>query len=662
MANSNYNIQKSSLLAPGSRIDPNRASAMTNKEGIAELFLRVLESPIDSSVRLVCQTNDVMTTPSPKIKIIHPFRKMTQSKEYNENIKVKFNKDVDGYLQTRVDLNTTFELDLWKNDNADVDIIRKEDFVISVVSYADVELIRESNIEENDVRMAYNNFTTSESAIEEIKRLAKTLMRGLQTVDAIHNQYSQRYSVEFNRPIINGTKVIISNVTIILDKPGEYALIFGANGIFTNLQVDKNKVTVEDDISLIQRGFDWAENGILIGFYFLTLLFGSKFIKGYWLFVSIIVTAVYIYLITLKNNVSTFYEASVYILCGFIILLTIWSLVIYITDAWIKKKEPTYFHKRKKIYLMEYVYQRLNGHPSNYWLSKKQKLHQKSNGPYNTAPMALHNHKDGRVTEYEHQNTIDEESKKAVDHDMTSSYELHNRTLSEDSIVSDSSSKSNQGKSSKKLSKQELRDTPVDLQKWEELGFFKKLIRIFTPFELMYKKKYVVDCFIYPQVVLTCIVITIFSMIYLGYQAFDFIINITEWIDDSYDMVFDSAFGFLRTGLKSYFDTYKIEPVTNDLNRYVIELNDVGVTLNELVFAIRLGAIVGTILAVIAVGLNILLILFDYKIRVLDARKGIFNFKREKIPLNSNANLPGAIISNSIFVFFVVILSTTLLF
>ena len=63
-----------------------------------------------------------------------------------------------------------------------------------------------------------------------------------------------------------------------------------------------------------------------------------------------------------------------------------------------------------------------------------------------------------------------------------------------------------------------------------------------------------------------------------------------------------------------------------------------------------------------AVFFNIIWILLDYKRRVLQARKGIFEFKRQKIPLSSSTSLPGAIISNSIFMFFIVIIVFTIVF
>ena len=97
LANSNFNIQKSSLLAPGSELDPDRTSTKSDNYGVAKLYLRVKQSPLDSKVRIVCQSGSAMSTPSTTIKITHPVRKITQSRNYTENVKVIFQKDSEGY-------------------------------------------------------------------------------------------------------------------------------------------------------------------------------------------------------------------------------------------------------------------------------------------------------------------------------------------------------------------------------------------------------------------------------------------------------------------------------------------------------------------------------------------------------------------------------------
>jgi len=50
LASANFNIQKSNLLFPSSKLDENRTSGITNNQGIARLYLRIKESPLNAFV------------------------------------------------------------------------------------------------------------------------------------------------------------------------------------------------------------------------------------------------------------------------------------------------------------------------------------------------------------------------------------------------------------------------------------------------------------------------------------------------------------------------------------------------------------------------------------------------------------------------------------
>ena len=122
-------------------------------------------------------------------------------------------------------------------------------------------------------------------------------------------------------------------------------------------------------------------------------------------------------------------------------------------------------------------------------------------------------------------------------------------------------------------------------------------------------------------------------MVYLGYYFLKSIINFSKVIEGAYDKVYASAFSFIRNAVERYFTLFKYEAIEADLFPYYGRLRLFSDTVDQLVFAIKLGAFVGLVLAVILVLLNILLILFDYKKRVLNARMGIFDFNRKKIPI-----------------------------
>ena len=169
----------------------------------------------------------------------------------------------------------------------------------------------------------------------------------------------------------------------------------------------------------------------------------------------------------------------------------------------------------------------------------------------------------------------------------------------------------------------------------------------------MTRKVWVPDAFLYPQLFMTCIVISYLSIFYLTYETIKFVYNLTRYIDDAYDQVYKSAYAFLRVGLSSYFDLMHYEPTTRELGDYYGRLKEVNDIVDQLVLAIKIGAYVGITIAFIAVCLNAFWLIFDYKRRLLDARKGIYTFDKSKVPISSYISVSGAIISNSIFIFFI---------
>ena len=209
--------------------------------------------------------------------------------------------------------------------------------------------------------------------------------------------------------------------------------------------------------------------------------------------------------------------------------------------------------------------------------------------------------------------------------------------------------------SKQKLEKIE-KEIPRDVIPYNELGFFKKLIRNFTPFELMTRKVWVPDAFLYPQLFMTCIVISYLSIFYLTYETIKFVYSLTKYIDDAYDQVYKSAYSFLRVGLNSYYDLMHYEPTSKDLDDYYDRLREVNEIVDELVIAIEIGAYIGITIAFIAVCLNAFWLTFDYKRRFLDARKGIYKLDKSRIPIFAYINVSGAIISNSVFIFFINVL------
>lgn len=108
LANSNYNIQKSSFLAPGSRLDEKRATNQADENGIAKLYIRVREAPVGSSVRLVWQSGKATTPPSPAIKMEHPIKQIKLAGSIEEKVKKTFKRDEGKFLRKIIKPNFYF--------------------------------------------------------------------------------------------------------------------------------------------------------------------------------------------------------------------------------------------------------------------------------------------------------------------------------------------------------------------------------------------------------------------------------------------------------------------------------------------------------------------------------------------------------------------------
>ena len=69
---------------------------------LQKIYLRIKESPPNSKVRIVCQCGKVVSSPSRTITIDHSIAKLTQDRNYEETVKVKFNKNTNEYLSKLV--------------------------------------------------------------------------------------------------------------------------------------------------------------------------------------------------------------------------------------------------------------------------------------------------------------------------------------------------------------------------------------------------------------------------------------------------------------------------------------------------------------------------------------------------------------------------------
>ena len=153
----------------------------------------------------------------------------------------------------------------------------------------------------------------------------------------------------------------------------------------------------------------------------------------------------------------------------------------------------------------------------------------------------------------------------------------------------------------RKFTVEELKELPQDSISYDQQTWKQKLMMCFVPFDYKYKKIWVKDCFIYPQLFLASLVITAFSMGYIGYKTIEFIVKISDFIDDGYEKVYTSAYTFIRTGLTRYFVLFKYEPSREEFGYYFDKLDDISNKVQAFCLALKIGVGIGFALAGIAI-------------------------------------------------------------
>ena len=339
LANSNFNIQKTSFLVPSSKLDPKRTSAITDLDGIATLYLSVKESPYNSTIKLVCQSGSKVSSPSTNIKIRHPFKYVYLDKNATVSSKINFNKRDGGFVNTNVEINSNIKLIFEFPQNTEVKI-KANDVNLRLISYDEVESLRKLQDKNLDEILDHdNNIKASDTAFESFVKFGQTLMRGVQTVRSIENQKKKEHKSSFNVKIENNT-AYISNITVTLDRPGKYAFMFNINGVYTRLvprtgedSVNSFIIDIEDEQASARYYFNVYESSVLIIFYFLVLAFSGKNVKGHLLIFALVATAIFLYLVSLKENSTLFFTVIVYILSGLIALFFLYTLLQYFFDV-----------------------------------------------------------------------------------------------------------------------------------------------------------------------------------------------------------------------------------------------------------------------------------------------------------------------------------------
>lgn len=96
---------------------------------------------------------------------------------------------------------------------------------------------------------------------------------------------------------------------------------------------------------------------------------------------------------------------------------------------------------------------------------------------------------------------------------------------------------------------------------------------------------------------------------------------------------------------------------------YTSKLSKIQIMVSDLVFAAQVAFFIGIVVAVVVVLLSLFNLVKDFKKRVLEARRGIFNgFTLEEVEVKDSSTFPGNIISCTVGGFAIVCVVVTVIF
>ena len=132
-------------------------------------------------------------------------------------------------------------------------------------------------------------------------------------------------------------------------------------------------------------------------------------------------------------------------------------------------------------------------------------------------------------------------------------------------------------------------------------------------------------------------------------------------VDKSYSNVYDIMFSFFRNGNEQMMSLMKISLNQRISEPFLNKLNVVKFMLQDITTAMERAFFIAIVVAIIVFSVSLINLIFDYKTRILKARKGDFgDLDFDNIEVMAGSNFPGYTISTSIAGFVITLFCITL--
>ena len=99
------------------------------------------------------------------------------------------------------------------------------------------------------------------------------------------------------------------------------------------------------------------------------------------------------------------------------------------------------------------------------------------------------------------------------------------------------------------------------------------------------------------------------------------------------------------------------------ISPFSTKLTTMQIMLEDIVFSAQIAFFIGTVAGIIVISLSLLNLMMDFKTKVIQGRKGIYEgFHMEEVEVKDASNFPGFVISTSVGGFVIVVLFVTIMF
>ena len=165
----------------------------------------------------------------------------------------------------------------------------------------------------------------------------------------------------------------------------------------------------------------------------------------------------------------------------------------------------------------------------------------------------------------------------------------------------------------------------------------------------MMRKKQVPDAFYFPQSFMAGCLISFVSVFYMSIKCFQLLGDFKTNVQKSYSNVYDSMFSFFRTGNEQMMTLMKVQLDQRIASPFLNKLNVIRLMLEDITVAMQVAFFIAIVVAILVFLCSLINLIFDYKKRILLARKGKFeDFAFDHIEVMAGSNFPGYTISTSI--------------